>query len=283
MNAIVVGAGLFGQLIARGLRAAGHEVLVLDSRQPLAGSPPAACLINPAWVSTLGPGVLETGLGFLNQHFTPHTRELIQFGARQAKVTAHWYDPVQLLAGPVHEYNATALVTGGNRRWGVQGEWIGDPVLKDDVLGADLVVVAAGYWSQALVPWVDLGLSGKIGAAWLYPTVNQPGFIIPWAPYKQIVGFDRGDGYWVSDGTAIKPSNYTDGRREESFGRCKLGMGRTGEDLPVKELVGIRPYTKELPCFCREVSPGLWVATGARKNGTLLGAWCADRIVKGIA
>jgi glycine/D-amino acid oxidase-like deaminating enzyme len=187
-------------------------------------------------------------------------------------------DPAEMLKPKSTHCTVTSLQSGGgNKPWGVNLTQ-DDPVIPRDTFGADLVVVAAGYWSQELVPWVDLGLTGRAGSAWLYQGLQQNGFIIPWAPYKQIVGFDRGDGYWVSDGSAIKPENWTEQRKSASFLRCSLDPDQVlGKP---KELTGIRPYTKESPCLCKEVSPGLWVATGARKNGTLLGAWCAQKIVK---
>lgn len=284
MRAVIIGGGLFGQLIARGINEkVGWHATILDDKQPHAGSAPAACLIRKEWCGKLGEGVYEAGTQWLDERYTTYVKELVQFPNRTLavpgkRISATWYDPKQLMPYELLEYKATHLERL-NGRWGVHGRWINDPVLDWDIVPADLVVVAAGVWSQALVPDVDLQLQGKAGVAYLYPKVQQPGFIVPWAPYKQIVGFHRGDGYWVSDGSAIKPENFDAARRQQSFERCALGPKESsGQALDFKELYGIRPYTQELPCFCKEVAPKLWVAVGARKNGTLLGAWCAKRI-----
>lgn len=278
MGAIVIGSGLFGQLIAKGLRVAGYDVTVLDNRQPMAGSPAAACLIRKEWCGKLPDGVFDAGMKFLGEHYQVEEKILFNLGAGGKKLSAFWVDPRDMLKPKSVDCTVTGLQrVGMNKPWGVDLVQ-DDLVIPRDTLGADLVVVAAGYWSQELVPWVDLGLTGRTGSAWLYPGLHQQPFIIPWAPYKQIVGFDRGDGYWVSDGSAIKPENWTAQRKSASFMRCAL-VG-AAEMLVPKELTGIRPYTKESPCFCKQVAPGLWVATGARKNGTLLGAWCAQKIAK---
>lgn len=298
MKAIVIGAGLFGQIIARGLKDLGHEVMILDNKQPEAGSPPAACLIREEWCGKLGAGVYESSMQWLEQRYPMYVKELVQWPNRVLdhaqkgkRISCTWYDPKHLMPYSKQPYTVDALVQGGNRVWGAQGRWLDNSVEQFDILGADLVVVAAGVWSQELVPWVDLGITGKAGIAYLYPNVTQPGFIVPWAPYKQIVGFHRGDGYWVSDGSAILPRNFDAARRQQSFERCALTPkeargGATwhgqGGALDFKQLFGIRPYTKELPCFCREVAPKLWVAVGARKNGTLLGAYCAKKIQESL-
>ena len=53
-------------------------------------------------------------------------------------------------------------------------------------------------------------------------------------------------------------------------------MGLTG---PVRRLWGCRPYAREGPLF-RKVGNSLWVASGGRKMGTVLAAWCARRLVE---
>lgn len=294
MKAIVIGAGLFGQIIARGLKEQGHEVLILDNKQPEAGSPPAACLIREEWCGKLGAGVYESSMKWLERRYVTYSKELVQFPNRTLdhaqkgkRISCTWYDPNQLMPYQAYtiavdkvtlDYGGSVVVSGMV------------PNMVDGVLSthhrestkADLVVVAAGVWSQELVPWVDLGITGKAGIAYLYPDVMQPGFIVPWAPYKQIVGFHRGDGYWISDGSAILRKNFSEERKQQSFERCALTPKEAKECLNFQTLFGIRPYTKELPCFCREVAPKLWVAVGARKNGTLLGAYCAKKIQESL-
>ena len=119
-----------------------------------------------------------------------------------------------------------------------------------------------------------------MGMALLFPGNHPPrGIIKPWAPYRQLVGFDRGDGLWVGDGTAIKVGNWTPQREAEVMAREYKLARRIGDVAPADEmqrLYGIRPYSKEAkPCLLGEVSPGLWVASGGAKNGTVAAGYCA--------
>jgi glycine/D-amino acid oxidase-like deaminating enzyme len=292
MRIIIIGAGLFGSLIARGLFDAGYHPLILDDQHALRGSAPAACLIKKEWCGKLPAGVYEAGMRFLHNHFLISK---VDFGP---KGKADWVDPRDMLLPGL-----IGTDTWGFKRAMVQqvlprlnGGWVvgtTNRVGGTEVFTADKVIVAAGYWSQALVPDVPLGLTGKSGSAVLFEGRSPHAFIKPWAPYKQIVGFDRGDGYWIGDGSAILAKNYDTRRQEESVQRCLNTVRQhplTGEpgiedklsSLTYKVLTGIRPYTDKQPCWCDEVKPGLWVAVGARKNGTLLGAWCAQKIVSEI-
>ena len=273
VDAIVIGAGLFGQLIARGLEETGRRVILVDSQEPHAGSPPAACLIRKEWSGKLPVGVFDAGVGWLGERFTTYEKELHQVGnARNPIIKPLWFNPKELMRYQPVICKVNQPVPVGKLDWCVSGS----SFMED----APLVVVAAGVWSQELVPWYPLTMVGKGGAAWLYRDVMKLGFITSWAPYKQIVGFHRGDGYWVSDSSAILHENFTLERKLQSYDRCRSAAGIDKGQHPYKELYGIRPYTVEQPCVCKQIKPGLWVAVGARKNGTLLGAWCAQKIVR---
>ncbi len=269
LDAVVVGGGLFGQIIAKGLRAQGREVVVLDAGRANAGSRPAACLMKPSWFSSLGKSVYEPSLELLDelygvQELTFETRPKL------ARVQVHWVPPAAILA----PHPIVAEVGGiAEQR-----------VLTDHgVFEAPLIVVAAGIWVQELLP--QYRQVGQQGVAFLWPDVVGPNFIQPWAPYRQMVGFDRGDGYWFSDGTAIKQENWTREREEASWNRAavttsdRLGLGDRGKGLSAKTLLGVRPYARgRKPCLLEEVRPGLWVASGGAKNGTLAAGYCAHVI-----
>jgi len=293
VNAIVIGAGLFGSLIARGLRNAGCLVTVVDSREPMAGSPPAACLIKPEWVKQLPKEVFDTGMAFLRSNYEVEEVSFHQQG------TAFWVDPSTMIRPRPLNIEGRVLNIEHDKaidKWVVAFLPAGNRQLHVP-LHADIVVIAAGIWSQPLVDKVmsiDLGLTGKAGTALLFQDRTAAPFIRPWAPYKQIVGFNRRDSFWVSDGTAIIPENYTEVRKAASILRCEweYDLRRYGkkrpfkfnpiEFSPYKTVTGIRPYSKREPCWCDQIKRNLWVATGARKNGTLLGAWCADKIMRSL-
>jgi glycine/D-amino acid oxidase-like deaminating enzyme len=272
-DAVIVGGGLFGQIIAAGLRSQGRDVLVLDRGEKEAGSRPAACLMKPSWFSGLGKDVFEPSLQLLDQLYG--VRDLqFQLWPTRALATVHWCDPKMILAPETRAENVVAVRPGQ-----VETE-------RGEIISARLVVVAAGVWVQELL--AQYPQQAQKGAAYLWPDLpsgHNPNFISPWAPYRQLVGFDRGDGYWMGDGTAIKAANWTPDRETMTYQRCASAIGRIGfldlETGFARKMVGMRPYAKgHKPCLLEEVQPGLWVASGGAKNGTLAAGWAAHRIME---
>ena len=115
------------------------------------------------------------------------------------------------------------------------------------------------------------------------PLEAPRGIIKPWAPYRQLVGFDRQDGLWVGDGSSIKHTNWSESREEEIAAR-EAGLARHmgGPSLAQpRRLQGLRPYWAGAgPCLLARVQPGLWVASGGAKNGTLSAGWAAWRLAR---
>lgn len=285
-DTIVIGGGLFGQVIAAALRDQGQSVRVLDNREPLAGSGPAACLMKPGWFSGLGKAVYEPSLALLDRLYgvqdLPFDVHVGQVG-KIVEQTVHWCDPARILSGPTEHWSVVQVAQGGA---GFEVSASGPGAMRSlDVMTARNVVVAAGIWTERLLP--QFRQKAQRGMALLYPG-NHParGVIKPWAPYRQLVGFDRGDGLWVGDGSAIKADNWTPQREEEVAAR-ELKLARRVGDVapadPVRRLHGIRPYWGEKPCLLEEVSPGLWVASGGAKNGTIAAGWCAHEIARRTA
>jgi len=262
-DAIIVGGGLFGQVIARALRAEGRDVAVYDDRRPEAGSKPAACLMKPSWFSGLGKDVYEPSLKLLDDLFSVKDIEFT-LRPRVAKTTVHWCNPASILGGPVCPAKVIHVEPGRIRTEG------------NVIIEADLIVVSAGVWTEKLLP--QYKQTAQKGVAFLWPeeTIAEP-FINVWAPYRQLVGFNRGDGLWVGDGTAIKNENWTHERLAKSFKRCEDAM-ECSMGTPIV-LPGLRPYAKgHKPCLLEEVRPGLWVASGGAKNGTVAAGYCAHVI-----
>lgn len=287
----VIGAGLFGSIISHTLARQGHEVVQIDAGKPGAGSKPAACLMKPSWFSSAMPRrESEAALSLLDDLFGV---EDLKFELRPTRglVTVHWVDPAEVLGGTLHaditrvEGEVVKIRSNGvPHSWMViarAGEWALRPQ------HVNVVVVAAGVWCNDIlveergrapeaihVP----GLQGRAGSAFLWPQeaarFNSP-YIQPWAPYKQLVGFDRGDGFWVGDGSSIKPENWTSQRSADSLERCAKSLNLPAR-YSVQELHGIRPYVPGAkPCYLAEHHEGVWVCTGGAKNGTIAAAWAA--------
>lgn len=268
VDVAVVGAGLFGSVIAAALRKGRASVLVIDDARPEAGSKPAACLMKPGWFSGLGKNVYDPALTLLDSLYGLRDVQFSVLGAKRVKV--HWCDPAAILKPPdVRGFVQRIENTKGGHRLFVEGK---------ETVSARKVVVAAGIWTPQLV-CVTVPVEAYSGEAYLWPKrkIDTP-FIRPWAPYKQVVAFNRGDGLWVGDGSTIK--NWNDARASASLSRCAEAVGM--KEKP-QRLFGHRPFTRRTPCYLEELRSGLWVATGGAKNGTILAGWCASELVDRLA
>ena len=270
MDAIVVGAGLFGQVIAKHLRSLGVEVMMIDSGAPNPGSKPSASLMKPSWFAGMGAKYTDPALELLDRHYGVQDLDFMVGPLKTSGVK--WCDPRMITAPDPLRFRATSVCPGRV------------VVGPDIILEAKLIIVAAGVWTAQLLPVP--GLEGKMGSACLFPNRQIPEpFIRPWAPYKQLVAFNMGEHVWVGDGSAIKPDNWTSERQAKTIERCvgAVNLERSGMSV----LTGNRPYVpkKNLdgrPCYLEEREPGLWIATGGAKNGTIAAGWCAHAIGEAI-
>lgn len=277
-DVVIVGGGLFGQIIGKAMEDQGRNVVILDAKMSGAGSKPAACLMKSSWFSGLGKEVYEPSLELLDRLYGV---EDLQFALKPFKIlgkvgtgTVHWIRPSKILV----EKNITEATVVGIAGSTVHYVIPGDKTVRE-IIGR-LVVVAAGVWTERLLGERGYVQQAQKGMAFLYPhrKIKEP-FIRPWAPYRQLVAFNRGDGLWVSDGTAIKAENWTKDRETAALQRCKDHIG-PGDREPIM-LTGLRPYAKgHKPCLLEMVQPGLWVASGGAKNGTLAAGWCAHELTR---
>jgi hypothetical protein len=133
------------------------------------------------------------------------------------------------------------------------------------------VYVAAGIWCEQFFP--GLGVYGKAGASFGFQG-ERAGRIRPIARGRQVIAFVRDAGTThFRDGTAER--EYTDDHDRQTL-ICAANMGMTE---PIKRYWGHRPYVSGGPLF-RKLGNRLWVATGGRKMGTILGASFARRLVE---
>jgi glycine/D-amino acid oxidase-like deaminating enzyme len=256
----IVGAGLFGSIIARELRRQGHTVLLYDDQRPNAGSLPAACLMKPGWISGLGREVTDPALEKLDELYGVNR---VAFKVGPKRVPVFWVPPSKILSEPFIQDTVKAI-SPDRRGWQLT-------CVKSQSVLVRKVVVAAGVWSSDLAGEQQRGLAG-MAFLWKGRDLIDP-FISVWAPYKQIVAFNRGDGLWVGDGTSIIHKNWDRTHEDASLRRCSNAIKE--KRAPTKKLFGIRPYHPMKPCYFVEEHPGLWIASGGAKNGTLAAAWCA--------
>jgi glycine/D-amino acid oxidase-like deaminating enzyme len=257
----IVGAGLFGCIISTHLRSLGHQTVLFDDRREGGGSRPAACLMKPGWLSKV-PRLLEC-LELLDRHYGVHN---LSFRVNNLlNQTVHWVDPARVLS-----------VSGV---YDVEVEMIYDNRVSTtrEMFEFDRVIVCAGVWTRKLCPHVPV--EARWGAAFLWRDRIEdvlPPFISQWAPYKQIVAFQRGDGLWVGDGSALK--SWSPEAEQKSLLRCQE---KVDIHTPPTVLRGQRPYVGHTPnnepCWLEQRGKMI-IATGGAKNGTAAAAYSALRI-----
>lgn len=263
----VIGAGLFGQIIAAKLRSLSAYVLLLDVGKKGAGSPPAACLMKPGWFAAMGREVYDPALETLDDLYGLRN---VEFSFHGKRTNLHWVPPSEILSKEFTKCEVTRI------RKGCVTTNLGD-------IRAKHIVVAAGIWSRDLVPGMP-EIIGKAGVSftWSHRQIAQP-FIKLWAPYKHLTAFNiTDDEVWVGDGRTILDRNWREYHTRECLIRCSKEAG-----LPANEatpIYGIRPYVKtSRPCYLKFHEPGIWVATGGAKNGTIAAAWCANELEHQLA
>lgn len=280
IDVVVIGAGLFGSVIAASLSRSGYTVTTVDDARPNRGSRPAACLMKSSWFSSMGHSVYDPALLELDGLYGVHD---IQFRVNGlASATVHWVDPRQILQVSDHWARVEDITkTGlhGSEAFVVRAT---DLQSGNEVeFQTSRVVVATGVWAEELVH-TSVPIRGQAGVAFLWPDVEmkaQP-FISVWAPYKQIVAFNRGDGLWCGDGSAILEKNWSAQHEKRSLDRCSKAVNMYS--MP-RVMYGVRPYAEARPCLLEEVERGLWVATGGAKNGTLAAGWCGAQLSERLA
>lgn len=272
IDVAVIGGGLFGRTIAAEMWAQGRECQVLDDARPWRGSAPAACLMRPSWFSKMERGEYVASMDRLDRLFGV---KKVRFETPAGPADLDWVDPAVVMRPDACVIPATVTDI-----WRGEGYWAlsvntGQPV------HARSVVVATGVWVPELVrtPHNITALGGwAVTWAWPYERQQGPSRLEPWAPYKQLIGFQRGAWeWWAGDGTALLPGSLTPERRDASENRLLAFGKRLGLAGVASITGGLRPKVPGLraPALVEEVAPGLWIATGGAKNGTLGAAWAS--------
>lgn len=271
----IVGGGIFGSVIARWLRLHGAYVLVFDEGRVNSGSAPAACLMKPSWASSMNSTEYIQARADLNHSYG--VQKVVLQAPMGVSMEFDWVPPKSILIGPDFKGKVTSVRPGEI-----------DAVVESPGTGAatwkfDHVIVATGHWAKELVPGLKARVYGRGGWAITRKGQLETPFVRPWAPYRQLIGFNRGpDEIWVGDGTALKPESMTIDARDKSFKRMQESLPYIDPTEDQQIIAGIRPYFDgpKAPALIEHVAPGLLVATGGAKNGTLGAAWAARKIAE---
>jgi glycine/D-amino acid oxidase-like deaminating enzyme len=253
---LVVGGGLFGSQAAAWARRHGIETLVFDAGLEGAASPAAAGLFKEQWAGRKLADHFRLAVPVLDQLYgIRHVDLTHDDGTRESFL---FVPPSVILEREPNPQRVDAVGDGWLEAGGVRHEgW---------------VYVAAGVWSAALHPGVDV--YGKAGSSFLFPGERE-GRIRSLGHGRQAIAFVRDAGStFFSDGTAERDFG-PDHDRQSLERAAELGVDST----PVRRLWGRRPYTPGGPLFL-QIGARTWLATGGRKMGTILGASFARRLVE---
>lgn len=273
----IVGAGLFGSIAAALAHRKGFAVTLIDRGEPLAGSGPAACLMKPGWFSGIAADDVKEGLCLLDALYGIKNLSFSLNGLTRTDV--HWVDPKAILGAPscVGAYRVTGDVVERHAQHlvvDVKGTRI--------VVGFDHCLLAGGVWAGELADVPPI--KALAGAAFTHDLPCPEPFIRVWAPYKQLVGFERETGKtWVGDGSAILHKNWTPDRVEQSRKRAQDAIGLKCLGLRFEKQEGLRPYVEGHKAgYFAKVGERTWVSTGGAKNGTIIAAIQAKKFVDAI-
>jgi hypothetical protein len=275
LDLIVVGAGIFGSILTAEARRRGMTVLQVDAEYPGSGSKAAACLMKPSWFSGMHRTQTDAALQLLDELYGVEDIQFSLLGMKALNATVHWVNPRAVLS---HDYTVMQVDTVGDG-------WVEDD--RKDRYHARAVIVAAGIWCKDLVQEPVRGLCG-----WAFKAQRRiDPFIKPWAPYRQIVGFNIDTEWcWVGDGTALKYGSCTMQAYVKSAKRCAEAAGLDLRADEFSDIFGQRPYMDKAlfdgePCLFQQsrVGKNTWVATGGAKNGTIAAAWAATKLGRVLA
>ncbi len=269
VDVLIIGAGLFGQVIAKQLREIGRQVMLVDAGYAHSGSRPSACLMKPSWMGAVAKADQEASLLLLDRHYGV---KQVSFKAGPIKLdSVHWVNPRQILGEYIHDKVTSVIACGAlfEAQLEINGSF-----------QAKVVIVAAGVWSSELLTVPGLKAQAGASCLWKNASIEQP-FISVWAPYKQVVAFNMEQDLWVGDGSALNENSWTEQRQAQTAKRCADHVGRDVTQAEV--LMGLRPYVPKgemegRPCYLVERLPGLWIATGGAKNGTIAAGWAAHEL-----
>jgi glycine/D-amino acid oxidase-like deaminating enzyme len=269
VDAVVVGAGIIGATVSAALRLEGMEVINLDDGRPMAGTAPSGGHLKPGWFGGLKKTEYEPAMDLLDRVWGLHSEPFRVYPLMTTTIV-YRVDTDLVLASPrvedrvvsvrcLHNYPLVCTESGEEYR-------------------CRLLVLATGAWVRELVPNLSVKLRQGVSFR-LKGDLREP-FILPWAPFKQVVAHQHASGViWAGDGSAILPDNWDDARTNACLRRCMRAVG--GEPEVLRSSFGFRAYHgSESPCLLHRVGPRTWVAAGAGKMGTIAAGWCAVRIMR---
>lgn len=278
---VIVGGGVMGITIAKAMQEIqGRDVEVIDDARPLSGSIPSGGCLKPSKLAGIPEGQETQIYDMLDRLFHFHVEKfIIRPSGNLLNVNVYLFDTSIIFDYPKTFGKVVSLFTYK----GCPGVEYLDRAGDRKRSVAKVVIVAASMGSLELFPKLAGILTAKIGVSFRFRGIVKQNFVQVWAPYKQITVHKfhdkEGDWIWGSDGSVLKPENWTDERTIEC--RDRIMAAAKLKNLPVKTLMGLRPYyANAKPCFVGEMNDKIWLATGSGKFGAASSGWAASELMK---
>jgi hypothetical protein len=282
-DVVVIGGGLMGATITKALRQS-RDVLIVDDKRDLAGTPPSGGTIKPSPL---------TGLKKVEEYF-PLLDLLGELYGGLYKEPFEIRPSGKLINIDIYQLK-TFRVMGTPKRFATALSI--DPKSKTVLirekekihkLYANTIIVCTGGWIRELLPMIfpEGSVKIKIGICFKYQRHCEQAFVNTWAPYKQVTVHpfwesETNEITWASDGTAILAENWTRAREKKCLKRITNHLPKDFPP-PFKIQKGYRPFLKKRipgkPCFLEEVYDDIWATTGSGKFGCVAAGWAAIQL-----
>ena len=282
-DVIVVGAGIMGATIGEAFRQIQQrDVLILDDRRPMAGTPPSGGSVTPSKLTGLGDDLVKPVLVTLERLWGLRKENFVVKPSMGLLKYDVYQTDVNLVRNVPQEQATVMAITKPGTFPQVR---IATPTSVRTEM-CRLLVVCTGAFGAELLPEVypDRTLTAKIGVSFRFAGRISQAFAEVWAPYKKIfvhpisIGNDKWE-TWGCDGSALIAENWTDERTEECKRRVMKAMGAKVGPHTINK--GLRPFHSSgaKPCYLEEVDGRIWAATGAGKFGCISAGWAANQLL----
>lgn len=283
MKVGIIGNGLFGSIIARKLRKEGIDVAVFASNSenlPRA-SECSAGLWKDTWINKAIRQQVVDSYDLLSELIDGSIEEKVMHNKNTQKEETFFHVPPSSILVEANRIGKILKIEDCGESMKL---WFHDPkVPSTGLYSCDYVVVAAGAFTDDLLSisgLPTLGVDRYWGKCFFSSEVPTISKLRVWAPYKQSMWFPvNNELSYISDGATVKNPKQDDARITKVTDRLIENLIAIGADpsrvVGTKE--GFRPFLSKGIDFVTKVHSRVIVATGGRKNSTVLCGYVAKK------
>ena len=277
----VVGAGIAGSLVARVLRARGHEVRVIDDCDVNSASRASSNLYIGSWLKKFSSSAASNGIRVVEELFAGKIDQPFSRGIADAMKVRHIAQRHLLVEPDVVTTVVQADVfTSSAVKPGVPGVGTAEKFYEGPV------VLCTGHRGAELVPGlkVDVKVGHCIHFRGRLPEGRSSLTLASPYVHAKLYQLDE-DTIYFADSVAVTRDAYAKRSKELMDRTMARAVALLGYEPEVKSiLVGYRPFVAGHDFgYLAQVKPDVWVLNGGGKNGIIAYADAADRLAKEIA